>query len=111
MQDPENLLSIIYEAFNNDLKGRLRFVEQIHKWQRLGDKIHGKDQGLLPEASDSFHDCKLEDGEMAHEHFHSTKSELTKIMENVYFPVIDCHEHDNLHEKLDVAIKMEHDKM
>ena len=32
-------------------------------------------------------------------------------MENVYFPEIDCHEHDNLYEKLDVAIKMEHDKL
>ena len=29
-EDPENLLKIIYEAFNKDLKGRLRFVQQIH---------------------------------------------------------------------------------
>ena len=61
---------------------------------------------------DSFADHVLcEDGELAHEHFNSTKSELAKIMESAYFPVIDCHEHDNQYERLDVAIKMEHDKL
>jgi len=60
---------------------------------------------------ESIHDCKLEDGEMADEHFHNSKSELTRILEGAYFPQIDCHEHDNQFEKLDVAIKMEHDKL
>ena len=32
-------------------------------------------------------------------------------MEDAYFPIVDCHEHDNHHERLDVAIKMEHDKV
>ena len=32
-------------------------------------------------------------------------------MEDAYFPIVDCHEHDNQHERLDVAIKMEHDKV
>ena len=32
-------------------------------------------------------------------------------MEKAYFPVIDCHEHEDKYEKLDVAIKMEHDKL
>lgn len=48
---------------------------------------------------------------MVHEHFNANKSKLAGIMENAYFPVIDCHEHDNLYERLDVAIKMEHDKL
>ena len=32
-------------------------------------------------------------------------------MEKVYFPVIDSHEHEDKYDKLDVAIKMEHDKI
>jgi hypothetical protein len=48
---------------------------------------------------------------LAHEHFNATKSELAKIMESAYFPVIDCQEHKKQYERLDVAIKMEHDKL
>jgi hypothetical protein len=36
---------------------------------------------------------------------------MSKLMEKVYFPVIDSHEHEDKYDKLDVAIKMEHDKI
>ena len=91
--DPNHLEKVLYDAFNNNLKGRLKFINSVHEWQRLGDRVQGKDTGVY---GDSFADhCNVEDGELAHEHFNVTRSELSKIMENAYFPVVDCHEHDN----------------
>lgn len=47
----------------------------------------------------------LADDAMAKEHFSVSKPDLVKTMEGVYFPVIDCQEHDDLHSKHDLAIK------
>lgn len=74
--DPNNLEKVIYDAFNNNLKGRLRFINSIHEWQRLGDRVQGRDTNEI--YGDSFAElCKVEDGELAHEHFNITKSELS----------------------------------
>jgi len=48
---------------------------------------------------------------MADEHFCSSKSELMMIMEKVYFPVIDCQEHDQEYGREDYAIKKETEKL
>lgn len=56
----------------------------------------------------------ISDGELAEEHFASSKSELQLLMHKVYFPVINMQEHmcKNVHEtQEDFAIKMEAEKI
>lgn len=47
----------------------------------------------------------LQDEAMAKEHFAVSKSSLIDVMEQVYFPVIDINEHDELYSRGDLAIK------
>ena len=53
----------------------------------------------------------IQDGELASEHFAASRSELGKLMEAAYFPVIDCQEHEDLYSRDDDAIKREHEKL
>ena len=53
---------------------------------------------------------KCADGEMANEHFSSSKSDLQLVMEKVFFPVIDVQEHDQLYGREDYALKKETEK-
>ena len=48
---------------------------------------------------------------MAKEHFSVSKSGLTEILEQAYFPLIDCQEHADLYNRLDMAIKQQHEKL
>jgi hypothetical protein len=56
----------------------------------------------------------ISDGELAGEHFASSKSELQVLMHKVYFPVINCQEHmsKGVHDtQEDFAIHMEAEKI
>ena len=53
----------------------------------------------------------LEEEHLAKEHFSVSKSGLMEIMEEAYFPLIDIQEHDDLYQRLDMAIKMQHEKL
>lgn len=53
----------------------------------------------------SLTDAALEEEAMAKEHFSVSKSALTEILEQAYFPLIDCQEHSELYNRLDMAIK------
>jgi len=48
----------------------------------------------------------LEEEALAKEHFAVSKSSLVEIMEEAYFPLIDVQEHNELYQRLDMAIKM-----
>lgn len=56
----------------------------------------------------------ISDGELAEEHFASSKSEMQLLMHKVYFPVVNCQEHmsKNVFESNEeFAIKMEAEKI
>ena len=54
---------------------------------------------------------RLEDEAFAKEHFVVTKSPLYQIMEDTYFPCVDIHEHVDMYNRLDYAIKLQHEKL
>lgn len=89
----------VYHAFNKDLKKRLKFISNLIEWDDWADEIIDGEVKPAKKArnlytEDNIRRCK--DGEMADEHFCASKSELGLIMEKVYFPVIDCQEHDQM---------------
>jgi PleD family two-component response regulator len=88
----------VYHAFNKDLKKRLHFISNIIEWDDWADVLI--DGEMKPQkaakkqwlAENGVRKCA--DGEMANEHFSSSKSDLQLVMEKVFFPVIDVQEHD-----------------
>lgn len=46
----------------------------------------------------------------AKQHFAAQKSSLHEILEDVYFPVIDPQEHENMYSRFDMAVKQQHSK-
>lgn len=84
----------VYHAFNKDLKKRLKFISNIIEWDEWADELIEGEISPAKRAQKEWlaeHGVKIvKDGEMADEHFCSSKSELGMIMEKVYFPVIDC---------------------
>ena len=79
-----------YQMFKNDFKGRLRFASKLVDWQLLEAEITGK--STEPMQNGGYMDklgSQVADGHMTHEHFSSKKSELARLLEQAYFPVID----------------------
>ena len=76
--------------FKNDFKGRLRFAGKLVDWQQLEAEITGRSiEGM---QNGNFLDKignQVADGHMTHEHFSSKKSEMARLLELAYFPVID----------------------
>ena len=78
-----------YQMFKNDFKGRLRFASKLVDWQLLEAEITGKSvEGMQNGFQDKL-GSQVADGHMTHEHFSSKKSELARLLEQAYFPVID----------------------
>jgi hypothetical protein len=105
----------VYQAFNKNLKKRLQFIANLIEWDEWADELI--DGEVKPERAakkqwlEKHGVKKCKDGEMADEHFCASKSELALIMEKVYFPVIDCQEHDQQFGREDYAIKKETEKL
>lgn len=74
--------------FKNDFKGRLRFASKLVDWQLLEAEITGKSTEAMQNGMDKG-GSSVADGHMTHEHFSSKKSEMARLLEQAYFPVID----------------------
>ena len=74
-----------YRLFKNDFKGRLRFASKLIDWQILEAQISRKST----EKMDGNFKAKLADGQIARDHFTASKSEMGRLIEQTYFPVID----------------------
>jgi hypothetical protein len=81
----------------------------------FGDKLNGDQKFFnLKNIQNLIAKRLISDGELAEEHFASSKSELQVLMHKVYFPVVNCQEHmsKNVFEsKEEFAIKMEAEKI
>lgn len=99
----EDLDQVIFDTFNKDLKKRLDFVGRILDWEKFADQVQGIAQ------ADDFNP-EVQDGELTAEHFTFRKSNLNYLMDRVYFPTIDAHEHLEMYTTNDFAIKLEHEK-
>ena len=58
-----------------------------------------------PRAGSPYRNYSVPDEHLAKEHFTVNKSSLEEVMHEVYFPVIDIQEHEDLYSRLDMAIK------
>ena len=86
-----DLENLSFKTFNKDMKARLRLVANFHDWQMFGDKLNGDQKFYnLKNIQNMMAKRLISDGELAEEHFASTKSELQVLMHKVYFPVINC---------------------
>lgn len=105
----------VYAAFNKDLKKRLKFISNLIEWDDWADELIDGEVKPAKKANKMWADengaKKCKDGEMADEHFCASKSDLMMIMEKVYFPVIDCQEHDQQYGREDYAIMKETEKL
>lgn len=81
----------------------------------FGDKLNGDPKFFNMKNIQNLMSKRLiSDGELAQEHFAATKSELQILMNNVYFPVINCQEHmatGVFESSEEFAIKMEAEKI
>lgn len=92
-----DLEKVAYQRFRNDIKGRLRFIDKLMDFNKLSNEVNG----VVPKKKplnffQKIGKAIIEDGQLAHEHFTASKSELGKLMEAAYFPVVDCQEHNEL---------------
>ena len=108
--DDTNLNWLVYHKYNKSLKERMQFVNSIMDWKRFAeDTVEQKEKRVNMRNSSNLYtsltDATLDEEAMAKEHFAVSKSALTEILEQAYFPLIDCQEHAELYTRLDMAIK------
>jgi len=102
---------LAYKVFNEDLRGRLRFVAHFFDWHSFGDRLTGNEKFWNMKNIQELIGKKIcDDGEFTDEHFCASRSELNRLMEKVYYPVITCKEHQGKHTKEDWAISNECEK-
>lgn len=107
----EDLEHLAYKVFNEDLRGRLKFVSHFFDWHAFGDRLTGNEKFWNMRNIQEMIGKKIcEDGEFTDEHFSCSKSQLHRLMEKVYFPVITCKEHQGKNTKEDWAISNECEK-
>jgi hypothetical protein len=98
-------------VFKNDFKGRLRFASKLVDWQLLEAEISGRStEGMHNGFLDKL-GSQVADGHMTHEHFSSKKSEMARLLEAAYFPVIDTEDQKQLYTRESDAIAKETDKI
>ena len=101
--DSRDLNWAVYHKFNKDLKSRLAFINQIMDWKQFASNVlENKNQfkPLNPQSSKwaSLTSAVLKEEAFCRDHFTVTKSPLVEVMEEAYFPIINCQEHFQMYE-------------
>ena len=71
----EDLEHLAYKVFNEDLRGRLKFVSNFFDWHAFGDKLTGSTNFWNMKNIQEMIGKKIcEDGEFTDEHFSASRS-------------------------------------
>lgn len=71
----EDLEHLAYKVFNEDLRGRLKFVANFFDWHAFGDKLTGNvNFWNMKNIQDMIGKKICEDGELTDEHFCASRS-------------------------------------
>ena len=101
--DARDLNWAVYHKFNKDLKSRLSFINQIMDWKQFSqDVLENKTKfNVLKSGSKwgSLTSAVLQEEAFCRDHFSVTKSPLVEVMEEAYFPIINCQEHFEMYEQ------------
>lgn len=109
-QDGGNIDHIAFTKFNGKIKERFLFIERILDWNTFSQDIKENKVGHRNNWKNKESNPQLHEETNAKLHFAAQKSQLHEILEDVYFPVIDCQEHENMYSRFDMAVKQQHNK-